>query len=135
MRCSTGRGVAYPAVPQAPDNIPQGQQALVDRAAFCLPQLVVSIVFSSQRAALTPGQIHKVQCGDLQGKTTLFWKRKEKAMPFGVNLMRSQGLEWRPAMEKKKPWVPGCAPGRMDTSKGKAVGNRPALVGDLSVTR
>ena len=58
--------MAYPAVPQAPDDIPQGQQALVDCAAFCLPQLVVSIVLGRQCAALTPSQIHKVQSRDLQ---------------------------------------------------------------------
>ena len=52
--------MAYPAVAQASDDIPQGQQALVDCAAFGLPQFVVSIVFGSQRAALAPGQIHKV---------------------------------------------------------------------------
>jgi len=87
-----GGGVAYPAVPQAPDDIPQGQQALVDCAAFCLSQLVVSIVLGSQRAALAPRQIHKVQSGDLQEKTTPF---------FAVKLLRSQVPEWRPAVEKK----------------------------------
>ena len=83
--------MAYPAVPQAPDDIPQGQQALVDCAAFCLSQFVVAIVLGSQRAALTPSQIHKVQSRDLQGKTT----------PVGINLMGSQVLERRPAVEKK----------------------------------
>jgi len=66
--------VAYPAVTQASDDIAQGQQALVDCAAFSLPQFVVSIILSSQRAALAPRQIHKVQSGDLQ------WRRSPRCL-------------------------------------------------------
>lgn len=56
----------YPTVTQTSNDISKRQQALVDCASLSLPQLVVSIIFHSQCAALTASQVHKVQSRNLQ---------------------------------------------------------------------
>ena len=68
-----GRCATHPTIAQASNDITKREQALVDGAALCLPQLVVPIILGRQRAALTASKIHKVQRGHLPQYTIVSW--------------------------------------------------------------